>query len=200
MIQAHSQTPLLVSAGLRIRRANPSDLPDIRRLQAAALRGFARRSHGDEVIESLIPYIGAFDAELVADGTFFVAEIEGEAVACGGWSVREPGFMVGEPRRRGINLPTQPGDIDVPHLHGVFVHPLFIRNGIGSALLDRIDNDLRVQGFARARLAATLSAEGFFAGRGWRRHGAVFGALEGGLVFVGMGMEKRFGSELRLAA
>ncbi|MFK8249985.1 GNAT family N-acetyltransferase [Ancylobacter terrae] len=192
MIPTHSatQTPSF----LRIRRANPSDLPEIRRLQAAALRGFARRVHGSEVVESLIPRIGDFDVELVSDGTFFLAEIEGEAVACGGWSVREPSFMGSE-----IELPTT-GGVDVPHLHGVFVHPLFIGNGIGSILLEKIDSDLRGQGFARARIAATLSAEGFFAHRGWRRQGAVFGALEGGLIFVGMGMEKRFASELRLAA
>ena len=179
---------------LRIRRANPSDLDDIRRLQAAALRGFARRVHGPEVVESLIPRIGDFDAELVADGTFFLAEIEGEAVACGGWSVREPSFMGSE-----IELPVTSG-VDVPHLHGVFVHPLFVGHGIGSVLLEKIDADLRAQGFARARIAATLAAEGFFARRGWRRQGAVFGALDGGLIFVGMGMEKRFASELRLAA
>ncbi len=67
-------------------------------------------------------------------------------------------------------------------------------------LLERIDSDLRAQGFARARVAATLAAEGFFAERGWRRQGAVFGALDGGLIFVAMGMEKRFASDLRLAA
>lgn len=183
------------AAILRIRRANPSDLADIGRLQAAALRGFARRVHGEEVIESLIPRIGTFDAELVSDGTFFIAEIEGEAVACGGWSMREPSFMGSE-----IELPTTAGAVDVPHVHGVFVHPLFIRYGIGSALLERIDSDLRGQGFARARVAATLAAEGFFAERGWRRQGAVFGALDGGLIFVAMGMEKRFASDLRLAA
>lgn len=182
------------AAILRIRRANPSDLADIRRLQAAALRGFARRVHGTEVIESLIGRIGAFDEELVADGTFFIAEIEGEAVACGGWSMREPSFMGSEIEVRGN------AGVDVPHMHGVFVHPLFIRYGIGSALTERIESDLRAQGFARARVAATLAAEGFFAERGWRRQGAVFGALEGGLIFVGMGMEKRFASELRLAA
>ncbi|MEZ0214197.1 MAG: GNAT family N-acetyltransferase, partial [Xanthobacteraceae bacterium] len=145
------------------------------------------------------------DEELVADGTFFIAEIEGEAVACGGWSIREPSFMGHEFAGhdlldRGDALPSAIEAIDVPHLHGVFVHPLFVRYGIGSALAERIDADLRAQGFARARVAATLSAEGFFAGRGWRRQGAVFGALDGGLVFVAMGMEKRFASELRLAA
>ena len=79
MIHAHAQSPTLALAGLRIRRANAPDLKDIARLQAAALRGFARRAHGAEVIDALIPHIGAFDAELVADGTFFIAEIEGEA-------------------------------------------------------------------------------------------------------------------------
>jgi len=195
MSQASASVSVLVSAGLRIRRANPADLPDICRLRADALRGSARQVHGEEVVEQLIARIGAFDRELLAEGTFFVAQIEGETVACGGWSLREPSYMGGD-----IELPALPGDADVPCLHGVFVHPLFIRNGIGSMMLERIDADLRTQGFARARLAATLSAERFFAERGWRRQGAVFGALKGGLVFVGMGLEKRLASDLRLAA
>ncbi|MBS7541100.1 GNAT family N-acetyltransferase [Ancylobacter lacus] len=175
---------VLASAGLRIRRATAGDLPEIRRLQADALRSAAIRLHGAELEETL-PRLDVLEPEPSEAGGFFIAEIEGEPVACGGWSWRAPAGG-GE----GIELPAKDGRA-VCRVHGFCVHPLFIRHGIGATLMARIDRDMRASGVVRAQAAIAFGAVGFFAGRGWQSRGAVFGMLDGGMVFLGVQMEKR---------
>ncbi len=174
----------LASAGLRIRRAGVADLPDIRRLQADALRSAAIRLRGVELEETL-PRLDALEESPGGEGGFFVAEIEREPVACGGWSWRAAA-AAGD----GIDL-CRSDRPTVCRVHGFCVHPLFIRNGIGAALMARIDRDMRAGGVARAQMAVAFGAVGFFVGRGWTSHGAVFGMLDGGMVFLGVQMEKR---------
>ena len=38
---------------------------------------------------SSVEHVGAVDRMLIEDGTYFVADVDGEPVACGGWSRRD---------------------------------------------------------------------------------------------------------------
>ena len=53
-----------------------------------SIRSIFPRFYDRRQTESAIRYIGDVDRTLVADGTYFVLESEGEVVGCGGWSRR----------------------------------------------------------------------------------------------------------------
>jgi GNAT superfamily N-acetyltransferase len=111
---------------------------------------------------------GAFgvDSQLVADGTYFVAEDDGQLVGCGGWSYRATLF--GGDARGGrdssrLDPATQPAKI-----RAFFVHPAHARRGIGTLLLERCEGEARAHGFAAVELMATLPGVKLYRARGYQ--------------------------------
>jgi len=52
-------------------------------------------------------------------------------------------------------------------IFAVYVHPLHIRRGIGSALLDELERTALEQGMTNLRLDASMNAEAFYNARGY---------------------------------
>src|SRR5262249_24080698 len=76
-------------------------------------------------------------SQLSRDGTYFVAEVDGEIVGCGGWSRRRTLFGGDQQPGR------EPTLLDPAHepakIRAFFVHPEHARRGIGRALLARCE-------------------------------------------------------------
>ena len=72
----------------RIRPATTDDLPALRELIPQSVRALSADCYSAAQIESAIRHAFGVDTQLIADGTFFVAEMEGEIAGCGGWSWR----------------------------------------------------------------------------------------------------------------
>ncbi|HEV2182748.1 MAG TPA: hypothetical protein VGR39_03615, partial [Candidatus Acidoferrales bacterium] len=84
-----------MSAPIRIRQAVPADVPALRELIDASVRGLQTRDYTAAQIENALKTVYDVDSQLIADGTYFVAEASfsegGNAViaGCGGWSKRK---------------------------------------------------------------------------------------------------------------
>lgn len=52
-------------------------------------------------------------------------------------------------------------------VHAVYVAPGFSRQGIGTALLQELENELRSRGVLIAQLSATITAQTFYLAHGW---------------------------------
>src|SRR5215211_1722769 len=76
----------------QIRRATLEDRPALERLIAESARGLSRGDYSDEQVEAAIASVFGLDTDLIHDGTYYVAEAEGFAVGCGGWSKRRTLF------------------------------------------------------------------------------------------------------------
>src|SRR5262249_52140465 len=78
-----------------IRTARRDDAPVLERLLRRSVRGLSEDYYTDRQIESALMYVFGVDTQLIADGTYFVAELaaeNGRIVGCGGWSKRRTLF------------------------------------------------------------------------------------------------------------
>src|SRR5262245_55359762 len=73
---------------LRLRVATPADMPQLTALIARSFRTLAAGFYPTPQLEAAIGTVIRVDHGLVADGTYFLLEQGGRAVACGGYSER----------------------------------------------------------------------------------------------------------------
>src|SRR2546427_5019833 len=57
-------------------------------LMKASTRDLFQHFYNATQIASAVRYVASVDRTLIEDGTYFVLEMDGELVACGGWSRR----------------------------------------------------------------------------------------------------------------
>src|SRR5580704_10285284 len=74
---------------LKMRPAVAEDIPALTALIAASVRELQRGDYTESQREGALASVYGVDTQLIADGTYFVAEIDGSIVACGGWSKRK---------------------------------------------------------------------------------------------------------------
>ena len=80
---------------IHIRLAVSADIPVLRTLIDASVRGLQKGDYTPSQIESALATVYGVDTQLIADGTYFVAEDESDAgappliVGCGGWTKRK---------------------------------------------------------------------------------------------------------------
>ena len=78
---------------LTVRAAKPDDVPRLERLIERSARQLSHKHHTAVQIEATIAHVfGGMDGELIADGTYRVAEAGEGLAGCGGWSRRRTLF------------------------------------------------------------------------------------------------------------
>ncbi len=173
-----------------IRKATLDDRAAIAELIAASARGLSRDDYTEEQIESAIE-TGVFgvDSEMIADGTYFVAEMEGRLVGCGGWSKRKTLF--GGDRFAGREGEELDPRRDPAKIRAFFVHPEWSRRGIGKAILQRCESDARAYGFGSLELMATLPGRKLYAAEGYLAAEELVYRMEDGVDIELVRMRKR---------
>jgi GNAT superfamily N-acetyltransferase len=110
------------------------------------------------------------DSQLIADGTYFVAEIaqgsEMLIVACGGWSKRRT--LYGGDQFTGREDSLLDPARDAAKIRAFFVHPDWARQGIGSMILNACENAAIAAGFTQLEMGATLSGVAFYRASGYK--------------------------------
>jgi N-acetylglutamate synthase-like GNAT family acetyltransferase len=153
----------------QLRRATLADIPQIRKLIDASVRGLQAQDYTPEQIEGALESVYGVDTQLVADGTYFVAEIPDSdrirIIACGGWSKRKTLYGGDQYAGREDSLldPTR----DAAKIRAFFVHPDFARRGLGSLILEACENAAIAAGFTSLEMGATLSGVPFYRARGY---------------------------------
>ena len=156
---------------IRIRKALPADIPRLREIIDASVRGLQARDYTPAQIEGALKSVYGVDSQLIADGTYFVAEIaeseteKPEIVACGGWSKRKT-LYGGDQFASRENSLLDPGG-DAAKIRAFFVRPDFARRGIGSMILDACERAALAAGFTRLEMGATLSGVPFYRAKGY---------------------------------
>lgn len=143
-----------------IRKATMDERYAIKQLIAASARLLSRDHYSDAQIETAIATVFGVDTDLIDDGTYFVAEIEGELAGCGGWSKRKTLFGGDQYSSRDasyLDPQSEPAKI-----RAFFIHPDHARKGIARAILSRCEDEARAQGFQALELMATLPGIEFY--------------------------------------
>lgn len=174
-----------------IRLATMDDREAIQQLIAESARYLSRQHYDERQIEAAIATVFGVDTDLIADGTYFVAESEGRLIGCGGWSRRKTLFGGDQyaSRDKGYLDPeTEPAKI-----RAFFVHPNQARKGVARAILTRCENEARAHGFHELELMATLPGVAFYKSTGFRESGNFVLELIAGVNLELAPMRKKLG-------
>jgi len=152
----------------KLRQAVESDVPALRVLIDSSVRGLQASDYSPSQIESALATVYGVDSQLIADGTYFVVEASAAQpliIACGGWSKRKTLYGGDRWTRREDTLldPAQ----DAAKIRAFFVHPGWVRRGIGTLLLDACERAAMQAGFRRFEMGATLSGVPLYRARGY---------------------------------
>jgi len=141
----------------RFRRATLSDVPAIRALIDASVRGLSEPLYTRQQIDSALRHLFGPDSQLIADGTYYVADVGGEVIACGGWSRRRT-LHGGDQAKHGEDPLIDPR-LEPARIRAFFVHPRWARRGIGRLLFYECSTAASAAGFHDVELTATLPGE-----------------------------------------
>ena len=150
---------------IRLRKATKDDVPRIKEIIEASVRGLQANDYSQQQIEGALNSVYGVDTQLIADETYFLAEMESEIVACGGWSKRKTLYGGDQFHSREDTL-LNPGK-DAAKIRAFFVHPSWARRGIGAAILEACEQAAKAAGFKRLEMGATLSGVPFYTAKGY---------------------------------
>jgi GNAT superfamily N-acetyltransferase len=155
---------------IRIRKACTADIPALRQVTEASVRGLQAQDYSPRQIELALKTLYGVDTQLIVDGTYFAAEAASEGtqvqiVGCGGWSRRRTLFGGDQWRARQDDLldPRR----DAAKIRAFFIRPEWARRGIGTMILDECEAAARAAGFKRLEMGATLSGVPFYRAKGY---------------------------------
>jgi GNAT superfamily N-acetyltransferase len=177
-----------MSAALVVRAATRADVGSLRELQRTAMRALGAAYYTAAQVRAAVRHVCVPDRELIEDGTYLVAELDGRLVGCGGWSLRRKEYAgPAASRSDGERLDplTEP-----TRIRAMFTAPDLTRRGIGHAILEAAENAARTAGFRRARLGATLSGEDFYRSAGYVEIAQEIALLPDGTALEVIVMEK----------
>lgn len=147
---------------MRVRDARPDDAVPVFALHVAATRRLPRVHYSDEQLRDWADKRGG-GPERYDTGDMLVAERDGDVAGFGEWTdATESGEETG-------GETTDETPEDTAELVTCYVHPDHARSGVGTALVERMHDEMRAAGFQRAELTASLNVVGFYERQGYER-------------------------------
>lgn len=170
----------VTQASIHLRLAVPDDVPALRELIDKSVRGLQTLDYSPAQIEGALKTVFGVDSQLIADGTYILAEtaascLHGTAsknpqsklmiVGCGGWSKRKTLYGGDRWTEREDSLldPLR----DAAKIRAFFIHPDWARRGVGSLILQACEDAARSAGFTRFEMGATLTGAKLFGVKGY---------------------------------
>ncbi len=196
-------------AKIRIRKAVAADVPALRGLIEASVRKLQAADYTLEQMEGALETVFGVDSQLIADGTYFVAEARGMSAShepekaaglrnpdeawamagCGGWSKRKT--LYGSDRWSGREDALLDPQSDAAKIRAFFIHPAWARRGIGSRILEACEIAASTAGFTSYEMGATLTGAKLFGLRGYVAIEKIEVPLKNGLSLPVIRMAKR---------
>src|SRR5215510_10774161 len=189
---------------IRLRLAVPEDVPALSKLIEASVRGLQTQDYTPAQIEGALKTVFGVDSQLIADGTYIVAEelwaVEDQnspassgakwiIVGCGGWSKRKTLF--GSDHWTGREDALLDPQRDAAKIRVFFIHPDWARQGVGSKILQACEEAAHAAGFTRYEMGATLTGAKLFRTMGYVPLKPISIPLDNGETLPVMHMEKR---------
>jgi GNAT superfamily N-acetyltransferase len=170
------------------RLAVPADAPRLAALMRESILELFPRYYDERQTASAAVHVAELDLTLVEDGTYFVHEVDGELVACGGWSRRDKLFT-GAGARKGESRLLDPRT-EPARVRAMFVRSDWTRRGLGRAILDACERAARAEGFRMLSLMATLPGEPLYRAFGFRELERVQVTMPDGVALECVAMER----------
>ena len=137
------------------RIAEPKDLDALREVMRRSIETLQDDFLTPEQVAASHKVMG-LDAQLVADGTYFIVESGGRIAGCGGWSWRSTLYGGDD-----SVVPRAPSALDPAtepaRIRAMYTDPDFARQGVGRLVLDLCENAARRAGFSSSTMMATMA-------------------------------------------
>jgi N-acetylglutamate synthase-like GNAT family acetyltransferase len=153
-----------------IYKASLENFSHIQALISKSARLLQSQYYKKSEIETALELVSGIE-ELIAAGSFLVAEYENKIIGCGGWAID-----ISESQKAEIR--------------GFFVHPDYARRGVAKLLLTTCENECLHKGIQTLYLTATLSGEPFYKKCGFSEFGRFRQGLSNGESFELVKMAK----------
>jgi GNAT superfamily N-acetyltransferase len=193
---------------IHIRLATPADVPELRELIEASVRELQAGDYTAAQIDGALRTVFGVDSQLIADGTYLLAERGGDEdlgltgpgcaqagmpalprmAGCGGWSKRKT--LYGGDRWSDREDSLLDPRVDAARIRAFFVHPGWARRGVGTLILDACETAARASGFSRFEMGATLTGAKLFTVKGYVAVKPIEVPLDNGEVLPVIHMEK----------
>jgi GNAT superfamily N-acetyltransferase len=147
-----------------LRLATEADLPALRTMMAHAIAELQVNFLSPEQVEASKAVMG-LDTQLIADGCYFLAEIDGELAGSGGWSRRAT--LYGGDHSAGRDARMLNPESEAARVRAMYTDPRHVRRGVGKAVLAACEAAARAAGFSRVELMATLAGEPLYVAAGF---------------------------------
>jgi GNAT superfamily N-acetyltransferase len=194
---------------IRIRKAVAAEIPVLRELIEASVRGLQAQDYTAAQMEGALETVFGVDSQLIADGTYFVAEAKAADVSsgagetggaentgagwtiagCGGWSKRKT--LYGSDHWTGREDTLLDPRHDAAKIRAFFIHPAWARQGIGSRILEACEIAASAAGFTSYEMGATLTGAKLFGVKGYVAVEQIEVPLKGGISLPIVRMAKR---------
>lgn len=164
---------------ISIRLADARDVRELQRLIEVSVLGLQGGDYSPAQLKRALEVVYGVDTQLIADGTYFVAEAPIDEspeenpernpplliVGCGGWSRRRT-LYGGDQFASREDSPLDPAT-DAAKIRAFFVHPDWARRGIGGMILAACEAAAKAAGFHRLEMGATLTGVPFYKAKGY---------------------------------
>jgi GNAT superfamily N-acetyltransferase len=150
--------------GLTSRLASREDMPVLVPLIEAAIDQLQQDFLDEAQIRSSHAIMG-IDTQLIDDGTYFVVELDGRVVGCGGWSRRAT--LYGGDHSGGRDAALLDPSHDPAKVRAMYTHPEFARRGVGRLIIDLCEAAAAAAGFTKLELMSTLSGQPLYEAAGF---------------------------------
>ena len=119
-------------------------------------------------IASALTHVFGVDSQLIEDGTYFVAQVDGELVGSGGWSKRKTLFG-GDQAKSDSTDPLLDPHTEAARIRAFYIHPRWSRRGIGTRIWNRVKRRRARPVSVGSELVATLPGEPLYSARGYEK-------------------------------
>jgi GNAT superfamily N-acetyltransferase len=197
------------TAEIRIRKAVMADVPLLRRLIEESVRKLQAEDYTPAQREGALESVFGVDSQLIADGTYLVAEArivdmtlavenanggknpvsEWVIAGCGGWSKRKT--LYGSDHWTGREDTLLDPKRDAAKIRAFFIQPAWARRGVGSKMLEACEAAAREAGFTSYEMGATLTGAKLFGAKGYVAVENIEVPLKNGLTLPIIRMSKR---------
>jgi GNAT superfamily N-acetyltransferase len=174
-----------------LRLATPHDVRALQELIVLSVRGLSVGYYTDAQIESGLRYVFGVDSQLIADGTYYLAEGPAGPVAAGGWS-RRATLYGGDQHKPAVDRLLDPAR-EPARIRAFFVHPDWARRGLARRLFDACVTAALAAGFRSLELGATLPGVPLYEALGFTAHEHVDASLPDGITLPVRRMSRSIG-------
>lgn len=167
------------------------DVPQMEALIALSGVALSAGFYTPEQAQAVTALVFGVDTQLIEDGSYFIIERDGDALACGGWSKRATLFGA-DRTKTGPDRLLDPA-LEAGRIRAFFVAPSAARQGWGSMLMEHCQKEAAAAGFRTLELAATMPGVPLYLASGFEVIEPFEIALPGGVNVPLARMRKQIG-------